>query len=115
VGQALLARIDAILKRTTRMLATAEHGRILRDGARTVICGEPNVGKSSLLNVLLGFERAIVSATAGTTRDTIEELLQVHGLPLRLIDTAGLRASSDEIEQHGIVRTGKKSARGPHD
>jgi tRNA modification GTPase len=111
VGQALLARIDAILERTTRMLATAEHGRILRHGARTVICGEPNVGKSSLLNVLLGFERAIVSTTAGTTRDTIEELLQVHGLPLRLIDTAGLRTSSDEIEQHGIARTGKEIGR----
>jgi tRNA modification GTPase len=111
VGQAMLARIDAILERTTRMLATAEHGRILRHGARTVICGEPNVGKSSLLNVLLGFERAIVSATAGTTRDTIEELLQVHGIPLRLVDTAGLRCSTDEIEQYGIARTGKEIER----
>ena len=111
VGQALLARIDAILERTRRMLATAEHGRILRHGARTVICGEPNVGKSSLLNVLLGFERAIVSATAGTTRDTIEEMLQVHGIPLRLVDTAGLRSSTDEIEQHGIARTGKEIER----
>ena len=111
VGQALLTRIDAILQRTSRLLATAEHGRILRHGARTVICGEPNVGKSSLLNVLLGFERAIVSPTAGTTRDTIEELLQVHGIPLRLIDTAGLRSSTDEIEQHGIARTGKEIER----
>ena len=111
VGQALLARIDAILERTRRMLATAEHGRILRHGARTVICGVPNVGKSSLLNVLLGFERAIVSATAGTTRDTIEEMLQVHGIPLRLVDTAGLRISTDEIEQHGIARTGKEIER----
>ncbi len=107
----MVARLDAIIQRARRLLATAEHGRILRQGARTVICGEPNVGKSSLLNVLLGFERAIVSSTAGTTRDTIEEMLQVHGLPLRLVDTAGLRDSSDEIERHGIARTGKEIER----
>lgn len=111
VGSAMVARLDAIIQRARRLLATAEHGRILRQGARTVICGEPNVGKSSLLNVLLGFERAIVSSTAGTTRDTIEEMLQVHGLPLRLVDTAGLRDSSDEIERHGIARTGKEIER----
>ncbi len=111
VGSAMVARVDALIARARRMLSTAEHGRILRQGARTVICGEPNVGKSSLLNVLLGFERAIVSATAGTTRDTIEEMLQVHGIPLRLVDTAGLRESSDEIEQHGIARTGREIER----
>jgi tRNA modification GTPase len=111
VGAVMVARVDALIERAQRMLATAEHGRIMRHGARTVICGEPNVGKSSLLNVLLGFERAIVSATAGTTRDTIEEMIQVHGLPLRLIDTAGLRASTDEIEQHGIARTGQEIER----
>ena len=107
-GDAMLARIEAVLARVGRLLATAEHGRILRHGARTVICGEPNVGKSSLLNVLLGFERAIVSPQAGTTRDTIEEMLQVHGLPLRLVDTAGLRDGGDEIEQHGMKRTGRE-------
>ena len=111
VGTAMVARVDAVQQRTQQMLATAEHGRILRHGARTVICGEPNVGKSSLLNVLLGFERAIVSSTAGTTRDTIEEMLQVHGIPLRLVDTAGLRDSVDEIEQHGISRTGREIER----
>lgn len=111
VGTAMIARVDAVMEQTRQLLSTAEHGRILRHGARTVICGEPNVGKSSLLNVLLGFERAIVSATAGTTRDTIEEMLQVHGLPLRLVDTAGLRDSGDEIEQHGISRTGKEIER----
>jgi tRNA modification GTPase len=111
VGVTMVARIDSLLQRSSRLLATAEHGRILRQGARTVICGEPNVGKSSLLNVLLGFERAIVSTTAGTTRDTIEEMLQVHGLPLRLIDTAGLRESADEIELHGIARTGREIQR----
>ncbi len=107
-GEAMLARIDAVRSRVQRLLATAEHGRILRHGARTVICGEPNVGKSSLLNVLLGFERAIVSPQAGTTRDTIEEMLQVHGLPLRLVDTAGLREGGDEIERYGMQRTGRE-------
>ena len=107
-GDAMLARLDAIQARVQAMLATAEHGRILRGGARTVICGEPNVGKSSLLNVLLGFERAIVSPTAGTTRDTIEEMLQVHGIPLRLVDTAGIREGGDDIERHGMQRTGRE-------
>ncbi len=103
-GAAMLARLAALISRADKLLATSEHGRILRQGARTVICGEPNVGKSSLLNLLLGFERAIVSATAGTTRDTIEEFIQVHGIPLRLVDTAGLRESGDEVERHGIQR-----------
>ncbi|HAL73433.1 MAG TPA: tRNA uridine-5-carboxymethylaminomethyl(34) synthesis GTPase MnmE, partial [Verrucomicrobiales bacterium] len=71
----------------------------------------PNVGKSSLLNLLLGFERAIVSPTAGTTRDTIEEIIQVHGIPLRLVDTAGLRSSQDEIERVGIERTQRELER----
>lgn len=105
VGQALRSRISTIQAQCDRLLATSEHGRILRQGARTVICGEPNVGKSSLLNLLLGFERAIVSPKAGTTRDTIEEVIQVHGVPLRLVDTAGLRQSGDEIEQFGMERT----------
>ncbi|MDZ4289084.1 MAG: tRNA uridine-5-carboxymethylaminomethyl(34) synthesis GTPase MnmE [Prosthecobacter sp.] len=104
-GAALMARMDAVLERAGRLIATSEQGRILRHGARTVICGEPNVGKSSLLNLLLGFERAIVSPTAGTTRDTIEEIIQVHGIPLRLVDTAGLHESSDAIERAGMERT----------
>lgn len=110
-GGALIARIGAIQHRAARLLATSEHGRILRSGARTVICGAPNAGKSSLLNLLVGFERAIVSPAAGTTRDTIEEYLQVHGLPLRLVDTAGLRESADEIERHGITRASREIER----
>lgn len=110
-GADLLRRLDAVLARAQKLISTSEQGRILRHGARTVISGEPNVGKSSLLNLLLGFERAIVSPTAGTTRDTIEEIIQVHGIPLRLVDTAGLRESSDAIERVGIERTEKELER----
>lgn len=104
-GAALAEKMDAVIGHTRRLIDSAEQGRILRHGARTVICGQPNVGKSSLLNLLLGFDRAIVSPTAGTTRDTIEEIIQVHGIALRLVDTAGLRESSDDIEKVGIERT----------
>lgn len=110
-GAAIMSRIDELLARAGKLLATSEHGRILRSGARTVICGLPNVGKSSLLNLLAGFERAIVSPMAGTTRDTIEEFIQVHGIPLRLVDTAGLRESDDLIEQSGIERTNREMER----
>lgn len=110
-GAALTSRMDGVIQRAQRLIATSEQGRILRHGARTVICGEPNVGKSSLLNLLLGFERAIVSPTAGTTRDTIEEIIQVHGIPLRLVDTAGLRESTDDIERVGIQRTQRELER----
>ncbi len=101
----LRLRIQGILKTIDSLLATADQGRVLREGVRTVIFGEPNVGKSSLLNRLLGFDRAIVSDIAGTTRDTIEEIINLHGIPLRLVDTAGVRESSDAIESQGIQRT----------
>ena len=110
-GAALRARADALLGALDALLATAGQGRILREGVRTVIYGEPNVGKSSLLNLLLGEERAIVSATPGTTRDTIEESLNVRGLPLRLTDTAGLRASDDPLENAGMERSRRTLAR----
>ena len=98
-------RIHHILTTIDTLLSTADQGRVLREGVRTVIFGEPIVGKSSLLNHLLGFERAIVSDIAGTTRDTIEEIINLHGIPLRLVDTAGVRQSSDIIESQGIQRT----------
>ncbi len=104
-GRAIGERLDGVIVRIKALLASADRGRVLREGARAVICGEPNVGKSSLLNVLLGFDRAIVSATAGTTRDTIEEVISLEGIPLRLIDTAGLHESSDDIEKLGMERT----------
>ncbi|MBV9104444.1 MAG: tRNA uridine-5-carboxymethylaminomethyl(34) synthesis GTPase MnmE [Verrucomicrobia bacterium] len=104
-GKKLLDRILALENRLDRLLATADQGRVLRHGLRTVIYGAPNVGKSSLLNLLLGYDRAIVSEVPGTTRDTIEEVINIRGIPVRLIDTAGARSSSDLLESEGIRRT----------
>ena len=104
-GVQLRSRVSSVLAVVDSLLATADQGRVLREGVRTVIFGEPNVGKSSLLNRLLGFERAIVSDIAGTTRDTIEEVINLQGIPLRLVDTAGVREAADRIEAEGIQRT----------
>ena len=110
-GGALLAKIDAVRAGASALLATARPGKILREGVRTVIYGAPNVGKSSLLNLLLGYERAIVSARPGTTRDVIEEVIDLRGIPLRLVDTAGVRESEDEIEREGMARTRRQVER----
>jgi tRNA modification GTPase len=88
-----------------RLEATAQEGRILREGAHVVILGRPNVGKSSLLNRLLREERAIVTAVPGTTRDVIEESIDLDGVRIRLVDTAGVRETEDIVEQEGIKRT----------
>ncbi len=104
-GEALRSRLEAVRAELRSLLGTAARGRLLREGVRTVIFGAPNVGKSSLLNLLLGYERAIVSPTPGTTRDTLEETINLRGIPLRLIDTAGVRDSADALEQAGIERT----------
>lgn len=105
VGAALQARMDAARSEMDAMLATAGQGRLVREGVRTVIYGAPNVGKSSLLNLLLGYERAIVNARPGTTRDVLEETVNLRGIPVRLMDTAGVRETDDEIERAGIDRT----------
>jgi len=109
-GAKLRERLDSIREQMRALLATAEQGRILREGLRVVIYGPTNAGKSSLLNRLLGYERAIVNEKPGTTRDTIEEMINLRGIPIRLLDTAGLRESADEIEREGIARTSKSIA-----
>ncbi|MCX5725095.1 MAG: tRNA uridine-5-carboxymethylaminomethyl(34) synthesis GTPase MnmE [Nitrospirae bacterium] len=101
----LLRIVKEACARIHRLEATAQEGRILRDGARVVILGRPNVGKSSLLNRLLKEERAIVTAVPGTTRDVIEESIDLDGVMIRLIDTAGLRDTDDLVEREGIKRT----------
>jgi tRNA modification GTPase len=106
-GRQLAPRLDSIRQRMRGLLATAEQGRILREGVRAVIYGPTNAGKSSLLNRLLGYDRAIVSEKPGTTRDTIEEVINLGGIPVRLLDTAGLRDSADEVEREGMARTEK--------
>ncbi len=88
-----------------RLLDTAFVGRVLEQGVRTAIVGKPNVGKSSLLNALLMRERAIVSDIPGTTRDTVEELMEIGGIPIHLVDTAGMRSGGDHIEQLGVQRS----------
>lgn len=89
------------------LLATADRGRVLRRGVPAVILGKPNAGKSSLLNALLGFDRAIVTDVAGTTRDTVEERAVIGGVLLRLIDTAGIRDAGDAVERLGVERARK--------
>jgi tRNA modification GTPase len=106
-GKKLCARLDSIREGIAALLATADQGRVLREGVRVVIYGATNAGKSSLLNRLLGYDRVIVSDTHGTTRDTIEETVNLNGVPIRLLDTAGLRPSADGIEREGITRTEK--------
>ena len=96
--------LDQTFQTLDELLDTWDEGRLLREGARVVILGRPNAGKSTLLNALLGFDRAIVSSTAGTTRDTIEEGFVLDGIPLRIIDTAGLRETDCEIEAEGVRR-----------
>lgn len=92
------------------LLDTAEDGRILREGVRTVILGKPNAGKSSLLNALIGEDRAIVTSVAGTTRDTLEEQIQLRGVSLLLVDTAGIRETEDIVEKIGVERAMQAAA-----
>ena len=103
--EAAEAGLAAIESRLRELLSTALLGRALEEGVRTAIVGRPNVGKSSLLNALLMRERAIVSEFPGTTRDTVEELVEIAGIPLCLVDTAGLRSSDDHVERLGIERS----------
>jgi tRNA modification GTPase len=104
-GQPLANEISRLLSGVDNVLASHACGRILRDGFATAIVGRPNVGKSSLLNALLKQNRAIVTEIAGTTRDVLEEYLNIDGAPLKILDTAGIRHSHDVIEQEGVRRS----------
>ncbi len=96
--------LEAILDRLQQVMVQAKQGSLLREGMKVVIAGRPNAGKSSLLNALAGRESAIVTSIAGTTRDVLREHIQIDGMPLHIIDTAGLRDSPDEVERIGIQR-----------
>lgn len=98
------SRLDAGAAELRSLLASFERGRVMREGVRAAIVGRPNAGKSSLLNAILGYDRAIVTAQPGTTRDTIEEKALLGGVLLRLTDTAGLREAADEAEREGVRR-----------
>jgi tRNA modification GTPase len=98
----LIRKIDSLKSKIGEIIATYDWGRILRDGARVCICGRPNVGKSSLLNALLGEQRVIVTPVPGTTRDIIEEAINLDGLPVVLWDTAGIRMTEDQVEKLGV-------------
>lgn len=97
--------LSAIEDAINELLSTCDAGRIIKEGLSTAIIGKPNVGKSSLMNALLRENRAIVTEIPGTTRDTIEEIINVHGIPIKLIDTAGIRETHDEIEKIGIKKS----------
>lgn len=97
--------LDVVISDLSRLEKSFDNGKILKDGVKTAIIGKPNAGKSSLLNCILNEERAIVTEIEGTTRDTIEEFVTVEGVPLKLIDTAGIREAKDEVEKIGITKS----------
>ncbi|MCD5391144.1 tRNA modification GTPase [candidate division NPL-UPA2 bacterium] len=103
--QEMREELSEVVDSLNKLIATAKNGKVLREGIRVAISGKPNVGKSSLFNALLGENRTIVTATAGTTRDTIEETINIKGIPLNLVDTAGLREAQGEIGRQSVARS----------
>lgn len=106
----LVGDLGSMIQKIDEWISSYQEGRVFREGISCAIIGKTNVGKSSLLNVLLKQERAIVTPIPGTTRDVIEEVLNIHGVPVRLMDTAGLRKTGDSIEKEGVIRTKERAA-----
>ena len=106
-NEELLSMFSEVKSDLTRLEASFDNGKIIKEGIKTAIIGRPNAGKSSLLNAILKEERAIVTDIEGTTRDTIEEFVNINGIPLKLVDTAGIRETDNEVEKIGVVKSKK--------